>query len=316
MNVKIIAGEWPDLCSKIQNISDVAEQDGPSIGVVVPAHNCALWIKSTVESIIRSIKKGDHIYIVENGSSDDTLAILIKLASEWGCISVTSLKIGNAAVARNVGLKMACSHEYIAFCDSDDLWFEKKIATVRAVLRKCNDIKPDLIAHPMIAYGRGRLRLEGGALGNPKRLLAFPYWHFGLYGNPFATSAIILRSEAVPQDLFNNKFKVTQDFEAWCYLAYLRKRIRIIYIDEILGYHRWMGGLSNASELRARNVRVISTCYLSDAPIFLRAFGHMRTIVHTINLLGSSLSFKTIFKILCCSAGSCVKICLNRRNCN
>lgn len=90
------------------------------LSLVLPIHNQATIIAPVVKDIYNILKKGkinNEIILVENGSKDDTLKILNKLAKKYTntIIIVTKLGYGSAVLA---GLKVS-KGEYVSYMPSD-----------------------------------------------------------------------------------------------------------------------------------------------------------------------------------------------------
>ena len=93
------------------------------ISVVIPCYNCAGTIGRTLESIFRQSRPPDELVTVDDGSTDDTLKILKQFS---GRITVESRPNSGVSATRNRGVELA-GCEWIAFCDSDDLWHPAKL---------------------------------------------------------------------------------------------------------------------------------------------------------------------------------------------
>ena len=93
------------------------------ISVVVPTYNRANLIGETLNSILRQSKKPNEIIVIDDGSKDNTEQVV----RDFG-LGVKYIKIENSGEcrARNVGVSLAMS-EFVAFCDSDDLWHPDKL---------------------------------------------------------------------------------------------------------------------------------------------------------------------------------------------
>lgn len=93
------------------------------ISVIIPAYNAEKTIKKCINSI--QIGRGRNsvyeleIIVVNDGSSDRTLAIVEELAKEDKDIRVISQKNRGVSGSRSAGLRNATG-KYIAWCDSDD----------------------------------------------------------------------------------------------------------------------------------------------------------------------------------------------------
>ena len=86
--------------------------------VVIPTYNRADLLAETLATIRAQTLAPAEIIVVDDGSTDDTPALLERLAP-----AVRSLRVPNGGdlVARNAGLA-AATGDHVAFCDSDDLW--------------------------------------------------------------------------------------------------------------------------------------------------------------------------------------------------
>ncbi|TDT15629.1 glycosyl transferase family 2 [Ilumatobacter fluminis] len=92
----------------------------PDVTVVVPVYNRGSVVGDAVASIVRQDVPA-RIVLVDDGSSDDTLAVLTSLAeTSGGRVSVVAQDNAGPAAARNAGVA-ASSTELVTFLDSDDL---------------------------------------------------------------------------------------------------------------------------------------------------------------------------------------------------
>ncbi len=105
----------------------------PSVTVVVPTYNRANYLAATIESILAQTLPPSEILIIDDGSSDDTPDICRAFPAPVRTIMQENRGL---SAARNRGIEAATS-DWIAFCDSDDLWhrqkLEKQLATLRAL---------------------------------------------------------------------------------------------------------------------------------------------------------------------------------------
>ena len=89
------------------------------VSIIVPVHNTEKYLEKTVQSLVAQTLKDIEIILVENGSTDGSLALCHEIAKTDTRIKVMHLDKGDLSYARNNGLTLATS-EYVAFCDSDD----------------------------------------------------------------------------------------------------------------------------------------------------------------------------------------------------
>jgi len=97
------------------------------VSIITPTYNCAQFISETIESIQAQTYKEWEMIIVDDCSKDNTKEIVEKFAKRDKRIKYHCLKKNSgAAIARTKAMELATG-DYMAFCDSDDLWFSDKI---------------------------------------------------------------------------------------------------------------------------------------------------------------------------------------------
>lgn len=97
------------------------------VSIITPAYNCEDYIGETIESIQNQTYKNWELLIVDDKSTDNTEKVVRMYSDKDSRIRYTRLKQNSgAAVARNVAIEQAAG-QYLAFCDSDDLWLQNKL---------------------------------------------------------------------------------------------------------------------------------------------------------------------------------------------
>lgn len=103
------------------------------VSVVVPAYNAESSIKTTIDSIINQTYKNIEIIVVDDGSKDSTAEIVESYKNDR--IKLINKENGGVSSARNLGIKSSRG-DYVAFCDSDDVWsldkLEKQVAVINS----------------------------------------------------------------------------------------------------------------------------------------------------------------------------------------
>ncbi len=100
--------------------------------VIIPTYNRSAWLVAALESVFAQMVQPFEIIVADDGSTDDTLAVLEKYGDR---VKVLTQQNAGPAAARNMGIK-AATGDYIAFLDSDDLWFPHTLALYREVIDK------------------------------------------------------------------------------------------------------------------------------------------------------------------------------------
>jgi GT2 family glycosyltransferase/peptidoglycan/xylan/chitin deacetylase (PgdA/CDA1 family) len=101
------------------------------VSILIPAFNAQDWIADTLRSAIGQTWERKEIVVVDDGSTDRTLAIARQFESST--VRVVTQKNTGAASARNTALSL-CHGDYIQWLDADDLLAPDKIARQMAEL--------------------------------------------------------------------------------------------------------------------------------------------------------------------------------------
>jgi len=94
--------------------------------IVIPAYNAENYIYETLQSVLNQVDEQHEVIVVDDGSTDNTAAILKELGNK---IRYVYQKNQGESVARNKGIELATG-ELIVFLDSDDLLEKSMISTV------------------------------------------------------------------------------------------------------------------------------------------------------------------------------------------
>jgi glycosyltransferase involved in cell wall biosynthesis len=107
--------------------------DAQLISVVVPAYNAERWIAATLDSVAAQTHRALEVIIVDDGSTDGTVAIAEAFARRDPRFRVVRQANAGVAAARNHGASLAQS-DLLAFVDADDLWSPDKTKRQLAAL--------------------------------------------------------------------------------------------------------------------------------------------------------------------------------------
>lgn len=98
----------------------------PLVSVIIPAFNRAAVIGETLGSVREQVYRNLEIVVVDDGSTDETAAVVAALQLEDRRISLVSQKNRGVAAARQAGFESSRG-ELIQYLDSDDLLDRWKI---------------------------------------------------------------------------------------------------------------------------------------------------------------------------------------------
>ncbi len=97
----------------------------PLVSILIPAYNAEEWISDTIRSAVSQTWPNKEIVVVDDGSTDGTLAIARRFESRN--VLVVTQENGGGAAARNTAFSR-CQGDYIQWLDADDLLAPDKIS--------------------------------------------------------------------------------------------------------------------------------------------------------------------------------------------
>lgn len=93
------------------------------VSVIIPVYNTAPYLERCLNSVTANTYRNLEIICVDDGSTDNSLAVLQHLADSDCRIQIVTKENGGVSSARNCGLEQATG-AYICYLDSDD-WIHK-----------------------------------------------------------------------------------------------------------------------------------------------------------------------------------------------
>ena len=192
------------------------------ISVIIPTYNRAHLLPRSLDSILSQSCYPNEIIVVDDGSNDDTSALMTSVYPEIAFIQ--QLNIG-VSCARNVGIKSA-SGDWIAFLDSDDEWFPEKLEVQMNALYKNPELK---ICHT------NEIWIRNGTRVNPKKKhKKFGGWIFQkcLPLCCISPSSVIIHKSIFNEiGLFDDSLLVCEDYDLWLRIT---ARNPVLYIEKPL----------------------------------------------------------------------------------
>ncbi|HFR3342508.1 TPA: glycosyltransferase family 2 protein [Streptococcus suis] len=112
----------------------------PLISVVIPNYNRGHLLQEVLKSVISQTYSNWEIIVVDDFSTDDSLAVLKQLQEQIPQLIVHQLAENSGAnVCRNKGVELA-KGELIAFLDSDDYFLPSKLEKQELIFRKYPEV--------------------------------------------------------------------------------------------------------------------------------------------------------------------------------
>ncbi|WP_167352259.1 glycosyltransferase family 2 protein [Edwardsiella hoshinae] len=96
------------------------------VSVILPAYNASGYLRESIESVLKQSYSNLELIIVNDGSTDSTYDVAMSYLDDCRVKVINLRDNRGVANARNEGIKVA-KGDYLAFIDSDDLWYSSKI---------------------------------------------------------------------------------------------------------------------------------------------------------------------------------------------
>jgi glycosyltransferase involved in cell wall biosynthesis len=110
----------------------------PLVSILIPAYNAERWISDSLRSAIAQTWEPKEIIVVDDGSTDRTLAIARQFESSQ--LRVVTQKNQGAAASRNTAYSLS-KGDFIQYFDADDLMAPDKIARQMEALGPCQSTR-------------------------------------------------------------------------------------------------------------------------------------------------------------------------------
>jgi glycosyltransferase involved in cell wall biosynthesis len=188
----------------------------PFFSIVIPAYNRARELQLTLGSVMAQTFTDFEVLLMDDGSTDDTAAVLRSFADprihyDWAANS------GGPATPRNRGID-AAKADWICFLDADDNWYPDKLRTVAGIIAANPDV--DLVCHnemlSVLATGSKTLLRYGPFEPDFYRVML-------LLGNRVSTSATCVRRAFLNEHAlrFNQSrdYVIVEDYDLWLRIA-------------------------------------------------------------------------------------------------
>lgn len=218
----------------------------PLISIVIPTYNHARFLRGALDSVVAQTYGQWEAIVVNNFSEDDTVEIVASYQDpRIRCVNFANH--GVIAASRNHGIAQT-SGPYIAFLDSDDIWYPQKLENCMQRMQQGFD----LVCHAETWVGPGDQTRD--VFYGPESRAS--YSELLYEGNCISTSAVVVKREFIEQVAGFSEapdFITAEDYELWLKLA--RVGARIGFVREILGEYLIHGG--NQSRTALRNMTAV-----------------------------------------------------------
>ncbi|MCX5811624.1 MAG: glycosyltransferase [Proteobacteria bacterium] len=245
----------------------------PKISVIMPCYDQAQYISESIEGVLQQTYNDFELIIVDDCSNDDSLDIIKKYENMDKRIVVIHHEMNKGVGASRNDAMAVSGGEYIAFCDSDDIWKKNKLDIQLAFLEKNQQI--GLIHSDSIIINE-----KSEPTG--ERFSSIYQKGVKLSGDLFeelcVTNFINIATVVMRQKCLEDAVRFEEDLgsvEDWVYWVRVARKNTIYYIDDVLAKYRVHSrstrlNRSNVTTKRIRGYKLILETY-PDIPRKLRS---------------------------------------------
>ncbi len=223
----------------------------PGVRIVIPTRNRYHLLQQAVDSVLAQTFTDWELFIVDDGSEDETPRLGESLARNNESIFFKRHENSRGAnTARNTGIQQCCC-EYIALLDDDDTWTAQKLYTQ---VRALTATKADL-CYCAKKYWNPLLRTWRVSDKSPR--FADRYKSI-MYDNFIGISSCVLLRRKMMETVggFDSTLPALQDYDLFIRLLY--NGARLVHVHEPLVHYGTDTGQKNISAAPARYRRAAS----------------------------------------------------------
>lgn len=260
----------------------------PKISVIIPVYNAESSLRDCLNSIINQNFKDIEIICINDGSVDNSLAILNEYASKEKRLKVITQQNQGVSVARNVGISQA-KGEYILFCDADDTYKSNLCSVIATVIDKEGK---DVIAYGHENYVDGELEdIDYKNITKIKKTNTLENWlnlQVYIWEKAFKRSFIEKHNIKFPVGIKNAEDLV------FCLLVYFSGAQYSLIESALYEYQKERNGLSTFSNPNGIENDTVAYRYLTQTEKFKKLTFKEQRAVTNFFIGGSVRYYKTL----------------------
>lgn len=183
-----------------------------TFAVIIPVFNGEEFISDCVETILSQSRLPQEIIIIDDGSTDNTSAIIIELARTNKLIKAKSIAKAGVSNARNYGASIATS-DYLLFLDVDDRWDKSKIESHENHILAHTDCKFSFsLSRIFDLVGEKNIKIDTKQIKSPSLFNVLMH-EFQILGS--SSSVCLKRKFFESTDGFNPEIGRGEDWDLW-----------------------------------------------------------------------------------------------------
>lgn len=228
------------------------------ISIIMPVYNAEKYLREAIESILRQTYRNFVLYIINDGSSDNSEEIILSFKDQRIKYLKNSCNLGIVKTL-NKGLEIADT-KYIARMDADDICDKRRLETQYNELEKDSDLvllgtAASLINEDGIIVGKIIPPQDDRAIRTSL-----------LFSNVFIHSSVMIRNSILKENKWNYDInhKAVEDYGLWTKIAdkYKVKILPLQLMKYRINTEGIMANVNKNIEERIKNHSIIYKEYL------------------------------------------------------
>lgn len=210
----------------------VQHKQNSLVSVIIPTFNRAELIGKAIRSVLDQTYLHFEILVVDNGSSDDTAAVVASF-QDSRIHYFYQENSGSPVSPRNHAWSVS-QGEYLAFLDSDDFWQPEKLAEQVAALRQ--DSTAGLCYTDCLLQGDGHLI---GLMSKYHKPHAGDIFEQLLFSNFIAASTVMITRDMMQRfGPLDERFNIAHDYDLYLKIS---QEYGVKYVPQVLATARIHG---------------------------------------------------------------------------
>lgn len=191
--------------NKVSTEAGVSGAPVPEVSVALAVYNGAQYLGEAIDSILAQTFTNFELIVIDDGSTDDTLAILRKFEAKDARVRVVSRENRELATTLNEIIDLARG-KWIARMDSDDIALPNRFA---AQLRWLEQTGADMCGSWVQLFGADFEHPLKHAISDAAIRMEL------LFGTPFAHPTVMMKTALIRDLRYDKAWEKCEDYDLW-----------------------------------------------------------------------------------------------------
>ena len=205
----------------------------PTVDVIIPAYNAAHFLPIAIDSVIAQTFADWRILLVDDGSTDDTAAVIAPYRERLGeKLAYIRQENRGLPAARNTAIRHSTA-EFLALLDADDVWLPYRLGESLKSFAGRPGVGLSYGANALIDPTGTVTKVFEARQAHAEGWIA-PYIYMRMVNLPCPT--VTFRRECVDAvGMFDEGMRATEDRDLWFRIA---TRYEVVMVPKVIAHYR------------------------------------------------------------------------------